>query len=315
MHWLPTMTVSMATAISVVLASGCAELGEEPDMSTTSSELSAPVPCNGCWIPSVGARWQYQLQGNTAPELEATGGINVGIDAVPASGGARVRPEVFDIDLYASELVTGRTDVLNTGAVAAIHDRGAKAICYISAGSFEDWRPDANKYPSTLLGRKNGWPGERWVDIRQDARAILGPIMEARAIKCKEAGFDAIEWDNVDGYANRTGFPSTAADQLEFNTMLANLAHKHGLSVGLKNDTGQLAALKPYFDFAINEECFRYRECDFPAPGYPDWTASGKAVFNVEYRRSNNCARANAWNFSSILKSVDLFDVPYTPCR
>lgn len=310
MHSLPSITVSIAIAINVVLASGCAELGDELETSTTTSEITAPEPCNGCWIPSVDARWQYQLQGNT--QYPATGGINVNIDAVPASGGARVRPQVFDIDLYESELIHGRTDVLNTNAVAAIHANQARAICYVSAGSFENWRPDAGDYPSSVKGRKNGWPGEVWVDIRQ--LDILGPIMARRADKCKLAGFDAIEWDNVDGYANRTGFPLTAANQLDFNTLLAKLAHERGLSVALKNDTRQLAALKGHFDFAINEECFRYRECDYPAPGYPDWTASGKAVFNVEYR-SINCTRANAWNFSSIRKSVDLFDTPYTPCR
>jgi hypothetical protein len=50
------------------------------------------------------------------------------------------------------------------------------------------------------------------------------------------------------------------------------------------------------------------------APGLPDWTASGKAVFNVEYKKLN-CPQANSWNFGSILKTLDLFDTPWTPCR
>jgi hypothetical protein len=40
----------------------------------------------------------------------------------------------------------------------------------------------------------------------------------------------------------------------------------------------------------------------------------GKAVFNVEYKKLN-CPQANTWNFGSILKSLDLFDTPWTPCR
>jgi len=46
----------------------------------------------------------------------------------------------------------------------------------------------------------------------------------------------------------------------------------------------------------------------------PDWTASGKAVFNVEYR-SLQCAQADAWQLGSILKNMGLYDVPWTPCR
>jgi hypothetical protein len=240
----------------------------------------APTSCEGCWKPPVGARLQYQLQGVSA--YASTGGINVDITAVPAEGGPPVAPDIFDIDLYVDSAVNGRNDVVNTAAVSAIHSKGARAICYVSAGSWENWRPDAGLYPSVVLGRKNGWPGERWVDIRRID--ILDPILSARAQKCKEGGFDAIDWDNVDGYQNRTGFPLTSDNQLEFNAYLANLAHQVGLSVALKNDLNQLSTLKPYFDFAVNEECFRYRECNYPPPGLPDWTASGKAVFNIEYR-------------------------------
>lgn len=274
------------------------------------ASLPAPTACSACWVPPVGARWQYQLQGNSA--FASTGGIDVGISATPATGGAQVSPQVFDVDLYVDQAISGNDTTLATAAVSAIHARGGRAVCYVSAGSWENWRPDASQYPSSVLGRNNGWPGERWVDVRQ--LGALGPILAARADKCVQAGFDAIEWDNVDGYDNRTGFPLTANDQLAFNALLANTAHQKGLSVALKNDMGQLTALKPYFDFAINEQCFQYRECNYPAPGLPDWTASGKAVFNVEYK-SLKCAQANAWNFGSILKNLNLYDTPWTPCR
>jgi hypothetical protein len=288
----------------------CAALVYPSAATSALAALPAPTSCGGCWQPPVGARLQYQLQGVTA--YASTGGINVDIRAVPAEGGAAVAPEIFDIDLYVDSAVNGRIDELNTAATSAIHAKGARAICYLDAGTWENWRPDANQYPSVVLGRKNGWPGERWVDIRRID--ILGPILAARAQKCVEAGFDAIEWDNVDSYQNRSGFPLTANDQLQFNAYLANLAHGVGLAVGLKNDVGQLATLKPYFDFAMNEQCFQYNECNYPAPGLPDWTASGKAVFNVEYR-SLHCAQAATWQFGSILKNTDLYDVPWTPCR
>jgi hypothetical protein len=272
----------------------------------------APVSCTGCWVPALQSRWQYQLQGVAA--YASTGGINTVISAPPAGGGAAVSPQVWDFDLYVDQAVSGNNTTLNTAGVNAVHARGGHAICYISAGTWENWRVDAGQFPASVLGSKNGWPGEKWLDIRQIS--VLGPIMSARIQKCKQTGFDGIEFDNVDGYANRTGFPLTATDQFNYNTYLANLAHQNGLSAALKNDLGQLSDLKPYFDYAINEQCMQYKECDFPAPGLPGWTASGKAVFEVEYKSNNlNCTKSNGWNFNAILKDLNLYDTPWSPCR
>jgi hypothetical protein len=278
------------------------------------SAAPAPVACDttmgACWHPAVNARWQYQLQGVAA--YASTGGINVGISAAPYTGGAAVSPSVFDIDVYVDQAIAGNSSTLNTAAISAIHAAGKKAICYLSAGSWENWRPDANQFPASVLGNKNGWPGEKWLDIRQTS--VLLPIMEVRVQKCVQAGFDGVEWDNVDGYTNRTGFPLTAADQLTYNASLANLAHTYGLTVALKNDVEQVADLAPYFDYAVNEQCQQYSECT----GYTaNFVNAGKAVFQVEYKLhlGKFCPQANSENRNAILKSFDLFDTPYTPCR
>ena len=141
--------------------------------------------------------------------------------------------------------------------VAALHAAGRKVACYFSAGSFEDWRPDAAQFPAAVKGGGNGWPGERWLDIRR--LDILMPIMEARLNLCKQKGFDSVDPDNVDGYTNTTGFPLTAADQLAYNASIANAAHARGLTVALKNDLNQIPQLVPYFDWALNEQCFAVR--------------------------------------------------------
>lgn len=93
-------------------------------------------------------------------------------------------------------------------------------------------------------------------------------------------GVDAIEFDDVDGYQNHTGLGFGAATQLPYNASLANLAHRVGFTVGLKNDVDQSVALRPYFDFAIYEECWQFSECG-PLQAWP--SRYGKAVFNVEY--------------------------------
>jgi len=297
-------------ALTVAALAGAATAGAATH--APAAALPAPTACTGCWQPPVQSRWQYQLQ--AVPGFAATGGINTTISAPPQGGGAAVSPQVWDIDLYVDQTVAGNSSTPNSAAVNAIHARGGHAICYVDAGTWENWRPDAGQFPASVQGSKNGWPGERWLDIRQ--QSVLMPIMSARVDRCKQAGFDAVEFDNVDGYSNKTGFPLTANDQLSYNTALANLAHSRSLSVAIKNDLGQLTALKPYFDFAINEQCMQYKECDYPAPGLVDWAASRKAVFEVEYRASSlNCAKSNGWNFNAILKSLDLYDTPWTPCR
>lgn len=247
------------------------------------------------WVPAQGLHWQYQLQG----KLRTT------LCVVPTSHGSCVRPDVYDVDVYAPDGVTP-----NVAGVAQIHAVGAHAVCYVDAGSWEDFRPDASAFPVAVRGLSNGWPGERWLDIR--ATSVLLPIIDARVGKCVTAGFDAVEFDNVDGYTNNTGFPLTAADQLSFDTALAGIAHTHGLSVGLKNDLDQLTALQGTFDFAINEQCAQYTECN----AYNAWTAAGKAVVEVEYRGRPPvyCADAAAHHRDAIHKSLAL-TAGWRPCR
>jgi Glycoside-hydrolase family GH114 len=304
--------------------------------SCATTGCAAPVPCNshpgGCWMPSTTARWQYQLQaakdksGNCL--FPTTGGINVGITGTPFTGGAAVSPTVFDIDFQTDGACTGGTiSQQNTAAVAAIHGlQGGtgKAICYIDAGGAESFRPDFTAYQTfnnncggCLFGKPiGGFRNEFWLNINNDQgqrNFILGQI-SARLDHCVTDGFDGVEMDVVDAWSNRTGLTITPDTQLLFNTALANLAHSKGLTVALKNDVEQIPDLAPYFDYAINEQCQQYSECG----NYTTYFANaGKAVFQVEYKLklSTFCPPANAANRNAILKTFDLFDTPWTPCR
>jgi hypothetical protein len=70
----------------------------------------------------------------------------------------------------------------------------------------------------------DGWPGERWLDIRRIG--VLAPIMKARIAKCARKGFDALEPDNINGYQNKSGFSLSGSDQLRYNRWFARQAHK-----------------------------------------------------------------------------------------
>lgn len=230
--------------------------------------LPAPVPCRGCAHPSPGASWQWQLTGKVDERVEAA---------------------VFDVDLFDTP----------ASVVRSLHARGRLVVCYLSAGTWESWRPDRARFAAALRGRPlENWPGERWLDVRRIE--ALAPVLRARLDLCRRKGFDGVELDNVDGYSNRTGFPLTARHQLAFNVWLANEAHRRGLSVGLKNDLEQVPQLVRYFDWALVEQCFEYAECERVLP----FVRAGKAVLAVEYRLAPErfCERARELGLSAMRK-------------
>jgi len=211
-----------------------------------------------------------------------------------------VPAQVYDVDLFDTSV----------DQVRHLHALGRKVICYLDVGSYEPDRPDSAKYPRALLGRSlDGWPNERWLDIRR--LDLLGPLIAARMDLCAAKGFDGVEPDNVDGFSNDTGFPLTAAEQGRFNTWVAELAHRHGLAVGLKNDLDQVSALQPSFDFAVNEQCVQYHECASLSP----FVRAGKAVFHVEYHLplARFCPVTRPLGFSSMKKRPSL-DAARWPC-
>ncbi len=248
---------------------------ETEDMSP-SPDAEQPTELSGnWWQPGVNTTWQWHLS-----------------ETIDTS---------FDVDMYDVDLFDTETSV-----VQALKDQGRAVICYISVGSWEDWRPDVDQFPAEVIGNDyEGWPGEKWLDIRQID--LLAPIMRARLDKCAAKGFDGIEPDNIDGYTNDTGFPLTYTNQLAYNIWLAEEAHARGLSIGLKNDSEQVSDLLPHFDWAMTEDCFDEDWCEEMLP----FIEAGKPVFAAEYSDSGIaldefCPQANAMNISAILKNRDL---------
>jgi endo-alpha-1,4-polygalactosaminidase (GH114 family) len=247
-----------------------------------------------------------------------------------------VRPEVFDIDLFVDPQIAGRFGYLvNTAAVEAIHASGRHAIGYVTAGDAERWRPDYEQYVDfdrrcggCLLGNpfSRRFPDEYWASFAHGKGrfSFMLQMLRARTDRVAAAGFDGIEYDIVDTFAQGaryTGFHVDAETQLEYNRALAQMAHEDGLSVALKNDGSQIPELLSSFDYAINEQCFQYDECGVagdPTSGWRAFIAAGKPVFEAEYKRTPDevCPRANRWGFSTIVKSTDysLYALPWTPC-
>ena len=117
---------------------------------------------------------------NSSWALLAWGFPDGGKDTVTAT------TSVVDVDLFdQADLIPG------------LKAAGHTVICYISAGSWESWRPDANAsgWDAVKLGPMDGWD-ELWLDIR--ALPQLSTLMGARLDRAVAAGCSGIEPDNTD---------------------------------------------------------------------------------------------------------------------
>jgi hypothetical protein len=233
----------------------------------------------GWWVPPRALSWFWQLQGTVENDK-----------AVAA----------YDIDGFEN----------GSGEVAALHAQGKHVICYIDAGTAESFRPDYRSFPRSVLGRSNGWPGEKWLDIRR--LGVLEPIMAARFQMCREKGFDAVEPDNIEAFSNSSGFPITAQQQLTYNEWISTEVHSLGMAVLQKNDGEQAAQLQPYFDGALTEQCNQYDEC----VDFQPYLAAGKPVLNAEYRlaRARFCAADQALGIVGVRYALSLNGKRYEPC-
>jgi hypothetical protein len=278
-----------------VAVSGCGDsddgMGGTGGSDGTGGSGGTGGPSGDWYQPGVETTWQWQLQ--------------------PSAGGSAINTS-YDVNLYDIDLFDNDESI-----IAQLQADGRRAVCYFSAGSYEEFRDDAVRFQESDLGNPLGdFPDERWVDIRSDnVRQIMADRMTLAASK----GCDGVEPDNVDGYANDPGFGSTprgdltAANQLDYNRWLASEAHSRGLAVGLKNDLDQIPDLVSDFDFSVNEQCHEFDECDHLSP----FVDAGKPVFIAEYldlyvndegARNAMCAASRAGNYRALVLPLDLDD-------
>jgi hypothetical protein len=242
---------------------------------------SEPHPNGSWWKPSAGLTWQWQLSEAVTEPLDV---------------------DVYDIDWEA-----------DAATVKLLHDAGSKVICYVSVGSWEDFRPDAADFPAAVIGNDyDGWPGEKYVDIRSEA---LRAVMAARFDACAEKGFDAVEPDNMDVFelGDESGFPLSEADGLSYAAWLAEAAHARGMGIGQKNAGSISAQIAESYDWALTESCFSDGDWCGDVELY---VQADKPVFMCEYESGSFQDACEAWQgkkYSPILKSLEL-DAPLTVC-
>jgi hypothetical protein len=131
--------------------------------------------------------------------------------------------------------------------------------------------------------------------------------MTARFAMWAANAFDAVEPGNMDGAETATGFNLTAAESDQYAEWVANEVHSLDVSIAQKNFEDPSSVLAPYFDFAVEGQCFQYDDCSDLAP----YTAVGKAVFEVEYQGQDEsptsfCPSANAAGYNLVEFDLNL---------
>ncbi|KAE8452415.1 hypothetical protein EG329_000317 [Mollisiaceae sp. DMI_Dod_QoI] len=231
------------------------------------------------WKPAAGITWQIQISGTVDTSLAA---------------------DVYDVDLFDTPAST----------ISTLHSAGKKVICYFSAGSFEDWRPDQSSFQASDKGSAmQGWQGEWWLNTNSaNVRSIMTTRIELAASK----SCDGIDPDNVDGYANDNGAGIKEADAVNFLNFLADNAHSRGMAIGLKNAGDLVNSVLSIMQWAVNEQCQQFNECGLSKP----FIDAGKPVFHIEYPdgapnispevKKASCDVSASNGFSTVLKTNDL---------
>lgn len=253
------------------------------DSSNTSSNSTPNINYTNIWFPTAGTAWQIEIDSPLT---------NISIN-VP----------VYDIDLFTN----------NASTITSLHKANRKVICYFSAGSYENFRPDASQFDnSTDLGSPlDGWPGEWWL---QTSSANVRKIMIARLEMAVTKGCDGVDPDNIDAFENDNGLNLMQADAIDYVNFLADAAHARNLSMGLKNGGAILEQVVGKLQWSVNEQCVQYDECD----DFRAFIEQGKPVFHFEYPKGapdvnekeirESCNGEGASGFSSVLKKMELDD-------
>ena len=107
---------------------------------------------------------------------------------------------MYDVDLFETPAAT----------VDALHAQGrARRLLPRAPGPARTCRARRRRLPRPRPRQAARGLAAASAGSTSAAVDVLGPIMERRMDLCRDKGFDAVEPDNVDGYANRSGFPLT----------------------------------------------------------------------------------------------------------
>jgi hypothetical protein len=263
----------MRLGLTLAVALGVACTGSEGTLLVRheGSEGGASSPPEIPWIPDENARWLARLDG--------------AVDIEQAADFFYLDPE----QQPASDLAT-------------LQASGRHYFCYMSAGSLESFRPDADAFPSAAVGNPlAAFPNERWLDVREPA---VRELMARRIATLAAAGCDGVAPAALAGYAAESGFELTLADSLDYARWVAERVHASGMSVGLAGPAAMISELWPTFDFGLAIACVTGSGCQEFAP----LVQAAKPVLHVELGEETQalglCKSAEALGFDALVSDA-----------
>lgn len=142
------------------------------------------------------------------------------------------------------------------------------------------------QHPTLLLRDEQGEPvidpdwDEMLLDVgTPEKRTAIAAIVSGWIAGCADAGFDAVEIDNLDSFS-RSGERLSEDDAVAMMRLFADAAHAQGMAISQKNSAELVGRrVEMGTDFVVAEQCNRYRECDVYTAAY------GSRVLVIEYRR------------------------------
>lgn len=232
----------------------------------------APEIAEKPYVPANGVRWFAQLDG--AVDIQQPAALFY-----------------FDADQQAPE------------DLVSLHDQGRHYLCYLSAGSLEAFRPDADDFPSQAVGNPlASFPEERWLDVRDPQ---VRELMAERVLALAAQGCDGVAPSSLAVHAADTGFALTPNDALDYARWLAERIHAAGMSAGLSGPAELTSELWPTFDFGLAIGCMSRSECT----EYGPLEQAGKTVLHLELGDEKAapelCNTAKALGFDALISDPD----------
>jgi hypothetical protein len=230
--------------------------------------------------------------------------------AFAGSAYADVEPPPVDTDV---DYQLGGAATMPAHVGILVRDRKAKPakgrynVCYLNGFQTQPQKKRFWKRRWWLVLKRNGRPvvdeawGEWLLDIRsKKKRRALARIVGRWTERCADDGFDAVEFDNLDSFT-RSHRLLKRRHAIAYVRLLVRRAHRADLAAGQKNLPG-FDGSRIGFDFAVAEECGRYRECGRYVASY------GRRVLVIEYRRRDfrRACRRHADALAIVLRDRDL---------
>lgn len=206
------------------------------------------------YVPPAGVLWQAKL----------SGAVDIAEDA-----------ELFYLDV----------SLQDPDDLQALHAQERHYLCYLSAGSLENFRDDADEFPDAVIGRPlANFPEERWLDVRAP---VVRELMALRIQALAAAGCDGVPPSSLAVHAADTGFELTVEDALDYARWFAERIHAAGMSAGLTAPAALTGQLWPTFDFGLAIDCLEGTQC----AEFAVFDAASKPVLHIELGDEGSAAR------------------------